>query len=52
MNENIYAPPKSNLIEEKQTETELATRWQRFLASTVDGLIMMVVILPVMCFTG
>jgi len=40
---------------DEQTETnneELATRWQRFWAALIDGLIISVVTIPVMYFTG
>ncbi len=52
MNEDIYAPPKSKLLDKEKTDNELAGRWQRLGASLLDGIIMMLVTLPVMYFTG
>lgn len=49
MNENSETPPE--LIEETNGH-ELATRWQRFLASMLDGVIIMAIIAPAMILTG
>jgi uncharacterized RDD family membrane protein YckC len=52
MTDNAYTPPQADLIEGVEQVDNLATRMQRFLASWVDGLIMMAVTIPVMYFTG
>ncbi len=54
MEENIYTPPKSDLIDEtnETVETVLASRWQRLWASLLDSLIMLLLMLPIMFFTG
>ena len=52
MNENVYAAPQAELINESNEETVLASRWQRLWASMIDGFIQMLIILPVMYFTG
>ena len=50
-NENIYAPPDSDL-EVSKKEPLLATRWNRLWGAIIDGIIAMVIMLPVMYMTG
>ncbi|OMH28474.1 RDD family protein [Motiliproteus sp. MSK22-1] len=50
-NEN-YAAPQSQLVAETDSSEQLASRWSRLLAALLDGLIIMIVTLPVMYFTG
>ncbi len=56
MNEefNPYAAPKSVVLTAPATESELplASRWYRLVASFVDSLILMVVLMPVQFLTG
>ena len=52
MTKDIYATPKSELLQETNEESELASRGKRLLASIIDGITMSVVTLPVMFFTG
>ncbi|MDB9741832.1 RDD family protein [Akkermansiaceae bacterium] len=53
MNENVYAAPETSPedIIEKSAE-QLASRWARLGASVLDGLIMSLITLPIMYFTG
>jgi len=52
MDENLYKPPESELVAESQTDTILATRGSRLLASIIDGLVISSVTIPLMYFTG
>ena len=53
MDQDIYAPPKSELVDATQETLEnLASRWKRFWASIVDMLTITAVTVPVMYFTG
>ena len=52
MSENIYEPPTSDVRVESTEQNELASRWKRLWASLLDSLILMLIILPVMYFTG
>lgn len=52
MQENPYAPPLSNLVDQKSTAIVLASRWKRFWAASLDGVISMLIITPIMYFTG
>lgn len=51
---NIYDTPQSQLVEQSASVgvTTLASRWARLGASLIDSLIIAVVTLPVMYFTG
>lgn len=48
--DNVYAPPVADL--ETPQEINLASRWARLGGSLVDGIIAMIVLGPVMYFTG
>ncbi|MEJ2528728.1 MAG: RDD family protein [Gammaproteobacteria bacterium] len=51
--DNIYAPPKANLIiEDDENKVTLASRWQRFWGGTIDGVVAMVITFPIMYLTG
>lgn len=55
MDNNVYAPPTSELInktETNPTESVLANRSSRFWAAIIDGLTVIPVTLPLMYFTG
>ena len=52
MSENIYSAPQSELVEESDNHNENATRLQRLGASMLDGIIIMLVTMPAMYFTG
>lgn len=52
MSENPYTPPTSDLVSSTSKNFALAPRGSRLLAVIIDGLISMVVILPIMYFTG
>jgi uncharacterized RDD family membrane protein YckC len=49
---NIYAAPQAEVLDEANINYNLASRGQRFVGSFVDGLIMLCVTLPLMYFTG
>lgn len=50
---NVYSTPQSQLVDQvDDSEKPLASRWARLGASIIDSIIIMVVILPVMYFTG
>lgn len=50
---NVYSTPQSQLVDQVgDSEKPLASRWARLGASIIDSIIMMVIILPVMYFTG
>ena len=52
--ENPYSPPLSDLTSQvpKQPSSQLATRSDRFWASIIDGMVLMVFNLPVLYFLG
>jgi len=54
MNENnVYSTPQSQLVDQvNDSEKPLASRWARLGASLIDSIIMMIVVLPAMYFTG
>jgi len=52
MENNIYKAPESQLTTAGDTQTDLASRVSRLLASIIDGLTIGVVTLPLMYFTG
>lgn len=52
MENNIYKAPESQLTTASETQTELASRISRLLASIIDGLTIALVTLPLMYFTG
>jgi len=52
MEENPYAPPTANLMKKKSDEFILASRGKRLLAAIIDSLISMIIMFPVMYFTG
>ena len=52
MNNDIYNAPQAELVEPASENNMLASRWKRFWASMLDGLIMGLVTLPAMYFTG
>jgi len=52
MDNDIYTAPQAELVEPSSESNALASRWKRLWASMLDGLIMSVVTLPVMYFTG
>lgn len=53
MSSDVYSTPQSNLeIDSNTTKPDLASRWSRLWASIIDSLIMMLVIVPAMYFTG
>lgn len=47
---NVYAPPVADL--ETPQEINLASRWARLGGSLVDGIVAMIILGPVMYFTG
>ncbi|MCF7788777.1 MAG: RDD family protein [Prosthecobacter sp.] len=51
---NPYAPPQSNILPAGNPDDiqQLASPWRRLGASILDSLIMMVVVLPIMWFSG
>ena len=52
--ENLYAPPESNLEVPiyESVENELASRWMRFWGVCIDALISIVILGPIMYFSG
>lgn len=52
MDNNVYNTPQSSLIAESTGELVLGSRWSRLFASIIDGLIVSIVTLPLMYFTG
>lgn len=52
MSENNYATPEADLSVDVSDEIVLASRRRRFFSSIIDGLIIAVVTVPVMYFTG
>lgn len=50
---NVYSTPQAQLVNQvDDSEKPLASRWARLGASIIDSIIMMVILLPVMYFTG
>ena len=50
---NVYSTPQSQLVDQiDDSEKPLASRWARLGASIIDSIIMMVVLVPTMYFTG
>jgi uncharacterized RDD family membrane protein YckC len=52
MTQEVYTPPQSDLTEGMPQEVELASRGKRLGASLIDGLIISLVTIPLMYFTG
>lgn len=52
MSDGIYTAPQSELVDSSNDIGSLASRWSRLWASMIDGLIISVITLPVMYFTG
>lgn len=50
--QNIYAAPEAEVLDELNINFNLASRGQRFVGSFVDGLVMLCVTVPLMYFTG
>lgn len=50
---NVYSTPQSQLVDQvDDSEKPLASRWARLGASIIDSIIIMIVLVPVMYFTG
>jgi uncharacterized RDD family membrane protein YckC len=50
---NVYSTPQAQLVDQvDDSEKPLASRWARLGASIIDSIIVMVVLVPVMYFTG
>lgn len=49
---NFKAPEAELLTEDNDSGPELASRWARLWGSLIDGLIMLVILVPIMFFTG
>jgi len=47
-----YDAPESTLMDSVEYESELASRWSRLGASLLDGMVMMLITVPLMFFTG
>lgn len=52
MENNPYQTPESNLLEPNLNEDKLASRWTRFGAVFIDGIIYMAVIMPILYLFG
>jgi len=52
MNEDVYAPPQSDIEATPKSQEIIASRWDRLWASLIDTIIQMVVIIPVMYYSG
>lgn len=52
MQENPYAPPKADLEIKKSKAIVLASRGKRLKAAIIDSIISLIIVLPVMYFTG
>lgn len=52
MSESINKSTEHDLMDESAEQNVLASRWKRLWASLLDGLIMTIITLPVMYFTG
>lgn len=52
MENNVYEPPESDVINEDAGNSELASRWVRLGASLLDTLLLLVILLPVQYLTG
>jgi uncharacterized RDD family membrane protein YckC len=51
-NLNPYASPNAEVVDIKTQDVELASFGMRFLGSLIDGVIMLIVIVPIMFLTG
>jgi uncharacterized RDD family membrane protein YckC len=51
-NANPYASPTAEIVDIKTQDVELASFGMRFLGSLIDGVIMLIVIVPIMFLTG
>lgn len=50
---NVYSTPEAQLVDQvDDSEKPLASRWARLGASLIDSIIIMVIVMPVMYFTG
>lgn len=50
---NVYSTPQSQLVDQvDDSEKPLASRWARLGASIIDSIIIMIILVPVMYFTG
>lgn len=50
---NVYSTPQSQLVDQvDDSEKPLASRWARLGASIIDSIILMIILVPVMYFTG
>jgi uncharacterized RDD family membrane protein YckC len=50
---NVYSTPQSHFDEKvDDSEKPLASRWARLGAAIIDSIIMMIVVIPIMYFTG
>jgi len=49
---NVYKPPESDLMPELTENNRLASRSKRLWASMIDGLIIMLIAMPIMYYTG
>jgi uncharacterized RDD family membrane protein YckC len=52
MDNNVYNTPQSSLVTQQSGELVLGSRWSRLFASIIDGLLVGLVTLPLMYFTG
>lgn len=52
MNQNMYEPPKSELIDNDDRASDLASRWARLGAAMIDSLIGLAFSLPVLYISG
>jgi len=52
MDNDVYTAPQAELVDPSNENNALASRWKRLWASMLDGLIMSVVTVPAMYFTG
>ena len=49
---NVYAAPQAEIVDESNFELKLASRWKRLFGSIIDSIIVGLVTLPLMYFTG
>ena len=49
---NVYAAPQAEVVDENNFELKLASRWKRLLGSIVDSIIIRLITVPLMYFTG
>ena len=52
MSDNIYQSPQSSVVDDDTGELTLASRWSRLGASIIDGVLMVVVVMPLAFFLG